>query len=62
MKLQDFRDKIPQLNGLDDDSALAVLHNGGAALLVLLLVVLNYRLSLSGRECSTEPRSSLSPV
>ena len=42
--------------------SLAVLHNGGAALLVLLLVVLNYRLSLSGRECHIEPRSSLSPV
>ena len=42
--------------------SLAVLHNGGAALLVLLLVVLNYRLSLSGRELQIEPRSSLSPV
>ena len=42
--------------------SLAVLHNGGAALLVLLLVVLNYRLSLSGRELHIEPRSSLSPV
>lgn len=42
--------------------SLAVLHNGGAALLVLLLVVLNYCISLSGRELHIEPRSSLSPV
>lgn len=47
---------------LDWPLSLAVLHNAGAALLMLMLVMLNYRLSLSGKGAAAQTRASLSPA